>query len=160
MIGPSVAIGVMAHNEASNVGRLVDRLLAVELAGASAVRIVIVASGCTDDTLAVARRAAGNDPRVTVVVDPERRGKAVAINQFITAAQGADLLVMESADTLPEPGAIAALVARLADPSVGMVGARPVRRRSSASPISSSGGCTMPSRPTHRSRASSWRGGT
>ena len=126
MVGPSVAIGVMAHNEASNVGRLVDRLLAVDLPGASAVRIVIVASGCTDDTVAVARRAAGNDPRVSVVVDPERRGKAVAINQFITAARGADLLVMESADTLPEPGAIAALVARLADPAIGMVGARPV----------------------------------
>jgi GT2 family glycosyltransferase len=33
---------------------------------------------------------------------------------------------MESADTLPEPGAIAALVARFSDPRVGMVGARPI----------------------------------
>ena len=126
MSGPSVAIGVMAHNEASNVGRLLDRLRAVELPNGSAVRIVIVASGCTDDTVAIVRRAARDDPRLTLVVDPERRGKAVAINQFIAAAHGADILVMESADTLPEPGAIAALLARLSDPLVGMVGARPV----------------------------------
>jgi GT2 family glycosyltransferase len=126
MTGPRVAIGVMAHNEASNVGRLLDRLRAADLPGTSAVRIVVVASGCTDDTVAVAQRAAAADPRVTVVVDPERRGKAVAINQFIVAASDAELLVMESADTLPDAGAIAALIARLADPAVGMVGARPI----------------------------------
>jgi biofilm PGA synthesis N-glycosyltransferase PgaC len=121
----SIAIGVMAHNEAGNVGRLLDRLRSVHIAGAT-VRIVVVASGCTDETVAVAKRSAAADPRVSVVVDPERRGKAVAINQFITAAGGADLLVMESADTLPEPGTIAALIVRFADPRVGMVGAHPM----------------------------------
>jgi len=121
----SIAIGVMAHNEAGNVGRLLERLRSVDLPGTS-VRIVVIASGCTDATVAVAQRAAAAEPRVTVVVDPERRGKAVAINQFIAAARGAELLVMESADTLPEPGAIAALVARFADPRVGMVGAHPM----------------------------------
>ncbi|MEA2660927.1 MAG: hypothetical protein QOH08_499 [Chloroflexota bacterium] len=121
----SIAIGVMAHNEGRNVGRLLDRLRSVEIAGAD-IRIIVVASGCTDDTVAVAERAAAADARVTVVVDPERRGKAVAINQFIAAAPDAELLVMESADTLPEPGTIAALVARFADPRVGMVGAHPM----------------------------------
>jgi poly-beta-1,6-N-acetyl-D-glucosamine synthase len=125
MLASSIAIGVMAHDEGRNVGRLLDRLRSAELPGA-AVRIIVVASGCTDDTVAVAERAAAADPRVTVVVDPERRGKAVAINQFIRAARDAELLVMESADTLPEPGAIAALVARFADPHVGMVGAHPM----------------------------------
>src|SRR5438105_14001586 len=125
MTSSTIAIGVMAHNEGRNVGRLLDRLRAVELPGA-AIRIVVVASGCADATVAVAQRAAAAEPRVTVVVDPERRGKAVAINQFIVAARDAELLVMESADTLPEPGAIAALVARFDDPRVGMVGAHPM----------------------------------
>src|SRR5437762_6475782 len=83
MTPASIVIGVMAHNEAGNVGRLLERLRSVELPG-TAIRIVVVASGCTDATVAVARRAAAAEPRVTVVVDPERRGKAVAINQFIT----------------------------------------------------------------------------
>ena len=120
-----IAIGVMAHNEGRNVGRLIEALRSVDIPDAT-VRIVVVASGCTDETVAVAQRAAAEDPRVSVVVDPERRGKAVAINQFIAAARDAELLVMESADTLPEPGAIAALVARFSDPRVGMVGARPI----------------------------------
>ena len=42
----------------------------------------------------------------------------MAINQFIAAAAGADILIMESADTLPEPDAIPAMVARFADPRV------------------------------------------
>ena len=121
----SIAIGVMAHNEGGNVGRLLDRLRSFDLPGAT-IRIIVVASGCTDDTIAIARRSAQRDPRIIVVVDPERRGKAVAINQFIAAAPDADVMVMESADTLPDPGAIAALLARFADPKVGMVGAHPI----------------------------------
>src|SRR5437868_11848178 len=121
----SIAVGVMAHNGGRNVGRLLARLRTVDVPG-SGIRIIVVASGCSDDTVAVAEAAARDDPRVRVVVDPERRGKAVAINQFIAAAEGVDLLVMESADTLPEPGTIAALVAHFADPRVGMVGAHPM----------------------------------
>lgn len=122
----SIAIGVMAHNEERNIGRLLERLCAMELPGAPDVRIIVVASGCTDGTVTIAQRAAKSDARIAVVVEPERRGKAVAINQFIAAAGDADILVMESADTLPEPNAIPAMVARFADPRVGMVGAHPV----------------------------------
>jgi len=125
MSTPSIAIGVMAHNEARNVGHLLARLRSVEVAG-SVIRIIVVASGCSDDTVAVVESAARDDPRLSVVVDAERRGKAVAINQFIAAAGNADLLIMESADTLPDDGAIASLVARFDDPSIGMVGARPI----------------------------------
>ncbi|HEV8655448.1 MAG TPA: glycosyltransferase [Candidatus Limnocylindria bacterium] len=123
---PSVAIGVMAHNEERNIGRLLARLGAIEIADAREIRIIVVASGCTDGTVAIARSAAERDARITVVVEPERRGKAVAINEFITAAAGADILVMESADTLPEPNAIPVMVARFKDARVGMVGAHPV----------------------------------
>lgn len=121
----NVAIGLTAHNEGHNIGRLLERLRDVDLPGTH-LRIIVIASGCTDDTIAIATRAAGIDPRVELVIDPERRGKATAINQLLVAARGAELIVMESADTLPDPGAIEALVARFDDPTVGMVGARPV----------------------------------
>src|SRR5688500_11433812 len=123
---PSIAIGVMAHNEERNIGRLLERLRAMALPQARAIRIIVVASGCTDRTVVIAEGAAQEDARISVVVDPERRGKAAAINQFISAAAGADILVMESADTLPEAEAIPLMVERFADPRVGMVGARPV----------------------------------
>jgi GT2 family glycosyltransferase len=121
---PKVAIGVTAHNEGHNIGRLLERLRRVD-AGPE-LRIIVVASGCTDNTLPVAERLAQQDPRVTIVADPERRGKAVAINQLLDAAGDAEIIVMESADTLPDPGAIEAMLGRFGDPQVGMVGSRPV----------------------------------
>ena len=57
---PSIAIGVMAHNEERNIGRLLERLCAMELPNARDVRIVVVASGCTDGTAGIAERAAQN----------------------------------------------------------------------------------------------------
>jgi hypothetical protein len=123
---PRVVFGTTAHNEDRNLGRLLERLCSTELRHGTLVQIVVVASGCTDDTVAVAERAAAKDARVRVVVDPLRRGKAVAIDQLLDEARDADVIVMESADTLPENGAIDALLARFADPSVGMVGAHPV----------------------------------
>jgi GT2 family glycosyltransferase len=120
-----IAIGVTAHNEEQNIGALLDRLRRVEIAGAR-LRIIVVASGCTDATVAIAQRMAASDARIEVLVDPERRGKAVAIDQLLDAARDADIVIMESADTLPDDGAIQALVRRFDDPRVGMVGARPV----------------------------------
>lgn len=126
MTGPRVVIGVTAHNEERNLGRLLARLRDLELPDHELLRIVVVASGCTDGTVGVARKAAEADPRLVVIVDPERRGKAVAINQFISTSPDAELLVMESADTLPEPGAIGSLLAPFGDPDVGMVGGHPM----------------------------------
>jgi GT2 family glycosyltransferase len=123
---PRVVVGITAHNEGRNLGRLLERLRSTDLRNGELLRIVVVVSGCTDDTVAIAKRAAEHDGRIRVVVDPERRGKAVAIGQLLEEARDADVIVMESADTLPENGAIDAMLARFADPSVGMVGAHPV----------------------------------
>lgn len=119
-------IGITAHNEGRNLGRLIERLRRIDLPNAELLRTVVVTSGCTDDTVDIARRAAQEDERLRLVVDPERRGKAVAINQLLREARDAEIVVMESADTLPDVGAIAAMLERFTDPAVGMVGAHPV----------------------------------
>ncbi|OLC56755.1 MAG: hypothetical protein AUH85_05190, partial [Chloroflexi bacterium 13_1_40CM_4_68_4] len=119
-----VAIGITAHNEEQNIGTLLDRLARVELG--SATRIIVVASGCTDGTVAAVERAARRDGRVELIVEPERRGKAAALNQLLVAARDVDVIVGESADTLPEAGAIEKMVAHFDDPQVGMVGSRPI----------------------------------
>jgi cellulose synthase/poly-beta-1,6-N-acetylglucosamine synthase-like glycosyltransferase len=54
-----------------------------------------------------------------------REGKAAAVNLFLRHAQSG-IVVLESADTLPERHTIEALVAPFADPDVGMTGGRPV----------------------------------
>jgi len=119
------SIGVMAHNEEPNIGRLLQQLLRQELQTVIIRRVVVVASGCTDGTVEIVRRSAAEQPRVRLIVQEERRGKASAINEFLPEAVG-DVVVLESADTLPVPDAVEQLVRPFLDPSVGMTGARPI----------------------------------
>ena len=112
-----VSIGICAYNEEQNIGKLLARLGNEPLLD----EIIVVTSGCTDNTVSIATEFS----RVKVWNDFERRGKAVAVNQFIEAAKG-DVLILESADTLPTNFCFKHLLAPFADNSVGMVGAHPI----------------------------------
>jgi len=107
--GPLVG-GLVAHNEEATLAPAVASLLRQELPGGwSWSSIWIVASGCTDRTVTVARRLAGADPRVHLIEEPTRRGKAVAIDRILERAQGATVVLL-NADARAEPGAVAALL--------------------------------------------------
>lgn len=121
----TVAIGVMAYNEAADIGALLVDLCAQETPGWVVEAIVAVCSGSTDGTEAVVRAAAARDPRVRLVVQERREGKASAINRFLREAPG-DVMVLANADLRIPPGSLARLLAPLAHPAVGMTGGRPV----------------------------------
>jgi poly-beta-1,6-N-acetyl-D-glucosamine synthase len=116
-------IGVMAYNEERNIAQVLHALLNQSLYTCQVVEIIVVASGCTDRTVAFAQRVAQDNPIIRIEAQAERAGKAAAINQLITVAQG-DVIVLVGADTLPDPTAIEALVRSFADQTVGMTGAR------------------------------------
>lgn len=118
-------IGVMAYNEAQNIQHALNAVLAQELATVDIVEILVMASGCTDDTVPIASAVARDFPIVRVVAESTRSGKAAAIKQLMAIAQG-EVVVLVGADTLPEPGAIEQLVGPFADATVGMTGARVV----------------------------------
>jgi hypothetical protein len=85
----------------------------------------VVASGCEDRTVAIVAGVAGRDPRVRLIEQPRREGKASAVNLFIGAAQ-CPVLVMVSADVMVEDGAFDGLLRHFEDPAVGMAGGHPV----------------------------------
>ena len=118
------SLGIMAHNEAANIGRLLARVAASRLERVSVVEIMVVASGCTDDTEAIVRAAAVADPRIRLISQPTRQGKASAMNLFLRGA-ACDVLVLSSADLLPSEDAIERLVSPFAEPEVGMTACRP-----------------------------------
>ena len=118
------SVGVMAYNEAGNIGLLLDALCDQHLDGFTIEEIIVVASGCTDDTEDVVRRHCWRDGRIRLLTQARREGKASAINLFLREARG-DVLVLESADTLPARDTLARLVTPFSDPTVGMTGARP-----------------------------------
>lgn len=119
------SMGIMAYNEEANIGRLLEAVITQKFKEVSLTEIVVVASGCTDDTEAVVLEWAKRDSRIRLISQEKRMGKASAINDYLPKAQE-KILVLCSADLLPEPEAIERLVAPFADPEVGMTSSRPV----------------------------------
>jgi glycosyltransferase involved in cell wall biosynthesis len=113
----------MAYNEENNIVQILHALLNQNLDIAHIKEIVVVASGCTDQTVPLAQAIAQTHPLIKVEVQTERAGKAAAINHLINIAQG-EVIVLVGADTLPDPTALENLVRPFADPTVGMTGAR------------------------------------
>ncbi|MCI0576111.1 MAG: glycosyltransferase [Chloroflexi bacterium] len=118
------SMGITAHNEEANIGRLLRRVQEQQLQRVTLTEIIVVASGCTDNTEAIVRDFAAGDSRIHLLVQERREGKASAINLFMRHA-AERILVLCSADVLPQVDAIEKLVAPLADPEIGMTSCRP-----------------------------------
>ncbi len=121
----SVSIGVMAYNEEANVGLLLDALLRQRLSSCYIKEIIVVVSGCTDNTEEIVKTYARQHPKIKLLVQERREGKASATNLFLSKAKG-DIVVLESCDTLPEDDTVENLVKPFSDPKVGMTGGHPV----------------------------------
>jgi biofilm PGA synthesis N-glycosyltransferase PgaC len=119
------SVGVTAHNEEQNIGKCVNSLRQQLLREVEITEIIVVASGCTDNTHAIVEEIAAQDPRVKLIIQPERKGKTSAINLFLAEA-GEAICVLESGDTIPNEVAVEHLVRMFRDPKVGMTGAQKI----------------------------------
>jgi poly-beta-1,6-N-acetyl-D-glucosamine synthase len=119
------SMGIMAHNEEANIGRLLEALISQRLKNVTLTEIIVVASGCTDNTEGIVLDWGKRDPRIRLITQEKRAGKAVAINEYLPKAQER-IIVLCSADLLPEPDALERLVLPFADPEVGMSTSHPV----------------------------------
>jgi poly-beta-1,6-N-acetyl-D-glucosamine synthase len=120
----AIAVGIMAYNEEGNIGHLLEGLIHQSVAERIA-RIVVMASGCTDDTCEIVRTYARSDPRIELHAEPERSGKVHAINQFLTMVRE-PLCIITSADLSFNPTTVERITRPFADPHVGVVGAHAV----------------------------------
>jgi peptidoglycan-N-acetylglucosamine deacetylase len=114
---PSVSVVVPAYNEARVINATIQSLLGQVYAGP--LEIVVVDDGSPDDTAAVAREAFSGHPQVTIHRKPNG-GKASALNYGIARASG-EIIVGLDADTVFEPGTLAALVAPMENSEVAAV---------------------------------------
>jgi poly-beta-1,6-N-acetyl-D-glucosamine synthase len=121
---PTIAIGVMAHNEEANIERLLESILA-QTALDRIARVMVVASGCTDRTCEIVETFCRRDDRIKLVVEAERGGKVCAINAFMTSSSE-PILAVSGADMIYTPRTIEALIAPFENPDIGMVGSHPV----------------------------------
>ena len=119
------SVGVTAYNEEANISRLLDALLDQHLRHVEISEIIVVASGCTDNTVSIVEGYAARNPCIKLFVQPKREGKTAAINVFLANAKE-DICVLESGDTLPHEDAVEHMVRMFADPTVGMTGAHKI----------------------------------
>jgi len=122
-----VAGGIVAYNDEHRIERSIRSLLGQQLPrGTEWSRIWVVASGCTDRTVEIARAVACEDSRLHVLAEERRRGKSAAVREVLRRAEGESLVLLNS-DAIAAPGAVAALLARAAGrPTPHAVMARPV----------------------------------
>ncbi len=121
----SCSIGIMAYNEERNIGQLLEALVRQRTKNVCLREMIVVSSGCTDNTEAIVRQWSLLDRRVRLLVQSKREGKASAVNMYLNQTTE-KIAVLCSADLMPEPDALERLLAPFADPEVGMTTARPV----------------------------------
>lgn len=116
------SIGIMAYNEGHNIARLLDALLRQKLQQVNIAEIIVVTSGSTDNTAKIVEGLKKKNDKIKLLIQEKREGKASAINLFIKES-GEGILVLESADTLPDEFTVENLVKPfLSDEKVGMTG--------------------------------------
>jgi len=121
----TVSIGIMAYNEEKNIGNLLDALIKQKLEIVNIEEIIVVSSGSTDRTNEIVKKYQYKYSHIDLIVQKRREGKASAINEFLKRARN-EILVLESADTLPLEKTIEKLCAPFLNPQIGMCGARPI----------------------------------
>lgn len=119
------SVGVMAYNEEANIQRTLQAIMQQQSEKTCLYEIIVVASGCTDQTVPIVQELMQSEPCLKLIVQEQREGKASAINLFLQQAIS-PILVMVGADIIPEKDALEKLCLHFTDAAVGMVGARPV----------------------------------
>lgn len=122
----SVAICVPAYNEGNNIKKILDALLSQVTKKIKINKIVVVSSGSTDDTDQIVKKYCKKYQRCLLIRQPSRMGKAAAINAFLKTVSE-EVVVIESADTIPRSDTIEKLCAPLIkDKTIGMTGGAPI----------------------------------
>ncbi len=130
-VGERVAVLIPARNEAAHIGSTLASVLAQE--GVPHLTVIVLDDGSTDETAAIVRGIADEDPRVLLIQggdDPLPEGWlgkpwACARLAHSDAAHSATLLCFVDADVRLQPHAVRALAALLRDEDFALVAPYP-----------------------------------
>ena len=126
-----LTVGICAYNEELNIGKLLNSILFNQQLHLKS-EVLVVCSGCTDDTIKIVQGVQKKDSRVRAIIEKERKGKASAVNHILASANG-DVIIFISADTLPNKKCFTRLISKFDDPETGIVCGKPVPTNSTSS---------------------------
>jgi cellulose synthase/poly-beta-1,6-N-acetylglucosamine synthase-like glycosyltransferase len=112
-----MSIGICAYNEEKSIGQLLDNLLTQQGLPAES-EIIVMCDGCTDKTEEIVASFSEKDSRIRMITEPERKGKAPALNRLLRSYRG-DAFIHIDADHIPSNGAIIRLFKLLKDNRIG-----------------------------------------
>jgi glycosyltransferase involved in cell wall biosynthesis len=116
---PQVSVIIPMFNQAAYVGRTIDSILTQTF---TALELLAVDDGSTDETAAIAEARARHDPRMRVIRRERNGGIAAALNTGLAAVR-AQFVARIDGDDIATPDRLEKQVAFLnAHPEVGMVG--------------------------------------
>lgn len=116
-ITPALSLVIPAFNEAAVIDRKLENSLHLDYP-AERLEIAVITDGSNDET--VDRVAVYLDRGVRLYHQPERRGKAAALNRVVPLLAG-DVVVFSDANTMIDEAALRAVARGFADPQVGGV---------------------------------------
>ena len=119
---PIVTVAIPTYNEARHIEEKLEDVYRQDYPR-DRLEIIVVDSASTDGTAERARRwaAAHPDADVKVVEEPQRRGKAAALNAALAMARGEVFVITDADCRWPQRDALRRAVSWLADPTVGAV---------------------------------------
>src|ERR1700735_812448 len=94
-----VSIGIFAHNESGTIAEAIGGFLNQDTALVRVAEIIVVCCNCTDNCMEIAKNCAEHNSRVQVIVRKEQNGKVAAINEFLSAASSATV-ILSGADVI------------------------------------------------------------
>ena len=117
-----ITIGIPTYNEEKSISKCIGSILP-QLSKKD--EMIIVASGCTDNTETVVKNLAKKDKRIKLIVEKERKGKASAIN-LITKKAKQGVVVQTDGDVVVSKNAISSLLEHFSDKKIGAVSGQPI----------------------------------
>lgn len=112
------SIGIPAYNEEKSIKKTISHILP-QLDDSD--EIIVVASGCTDNTINVVKSI--KDDRIDIVIQKKREGKVAAINEILMKANN-ELIFLIDADVIIAKDSIKKLENNLSKENVGATCAR------------------------------------
>ena len=119
---PTVTVAIPTYNEAGHIEEKLEDVYRQDYPR-DKLEIIVVDSASTDGTAERARRWAEAHPdlNLKIIREPERRGKAAALNKALAEARGEIFVITDADCRWPQRDALRRAASWLADPTVGAV---------------------------------------
>ena len=121
-----IAVGICAYNEECVIEKSIRSIFSQKLTEVRVKEVIVVASGCTDNTIPIVQNLQKEFPVLRLIVEEKRAGKNSAINKYLDN-KTCDIVAMLNADNVfATEDSLEQLIIPFKDEHVGITGGRPM----------------------------------